>query len=186
MVRTTESAARTAAKRVGLRLGWGVVLASALALCACGGTSDDATSKQDPLLGAWTFSGNVPASVALTINLKDDKSFSFVETVAPFSRPAGVVDDGCVTTDTYLGTYAETAPNTLTWTFSAGTANAVSSCGTASNDSAGTPMTADAIESYRQQGLIPKATVTYTMTSTALVLTPGLSVNASTTFTAAP
>ena len=144
----------------------------------------------DPLVATWIFSGRVPALVAITLTFNSDKTLTFVEEVAPPTTPAGFVPDGCVTTDSFSATYAETVSggvNTLTWTFKDGTANAVSGCNTASNASAGTPMTAAAIEDYRAQGLIPPTTETYAVTSTTLVLTPtvssGAGLSTSTTFT---
>ena len=141
---------------------------------ATGGTTGN--DGRDPLLGTWTYSGHVPASVNITLTFNSDKTFIFAEDVAPANIPAGVVPTGCVTTDTYLGTYAETVSggtNTITWTFTGGTANAVSRCDAAfvSYESAGTPMTPDAITSYRDEGLIPPPTDNYVVTSTTLVLT---------------
>ena len=163
-------------------------------LSACGGASSDpgnGAEATDPLVGTWTYSGRVPAFVAITLTMRADNSFTFVEEVAPYSLPAGYVPNGCVTTETYLGTYAATlagAKSSVSWTFATGTANSVSGCNDPSGDSAGTAMTEEAIASYREQGLIPPSTVTYSVTSTALVLNPGVSSNkavglsASTTF----
>jgi hypothetical protein len=145
----------------------------------------------DPLVGTWTSSRPALSVVDATVTFASDKTFTFVETVAPFSYPAGYVPNGCVTTDTYFGTYAESVSggaSTLTWAFAGGTANAVSGCNNASNDSTGTPMTADAIASYRDQGLIPPTTTTYAVTSTTLVLTSpanayGVGRSPGTTFT---
>jgi hypothetical protein len=161
-------------------------------MCPPAGCPVKDSGTTDPLVGTWTYSGNVPAQVNITLTFKADKTFTFVETVAPWGYPAGYVPNGCVTTDTYPGTYAESVPggtNTLTWTFAGGTANAVSGCNDASMDSTGTPMTPDAITSYRNQGLIPPTTTTYSATSTTLVLTSpgngtvGIGRNPGTTFT---
>ncbi|HEV3193228.1 MAG TPA: hypothetical protein VGY54_22120 [Polyangiaceae bacterium] len=155
----------------------------------------DAGAVADPLVGTWTYSGNVPARVVITLTFNSDKTFAFVEQVAPAATPVPVDGgpEGCVTTHTFLGTYAETVSggaNTLTWTFAGGTANAVSGCNPASYDTAGTPMTADSITAYRAQGLIPPTPETYTVTSTTLVLTPpgnrGFGLGATTTFTRSP
>jgi hypothetical protein len=159
--------------------------------CPASGCPAKDSGTTDPLVGTWTFGGNVPDQVNIFLTLKSDKTFTFVETVAPWEYPAGYVPNGCVTTDTHLGTYAESVSggtNTLTWTFAGGTANAISGCNDASMDSAGTPMTPDAIASYRNQGLIPPTTTTYTATSTTLVLTSpdnrvGIGRNPGTTFT---
>jgi hypothetical protein len=97
-----------------------------------------------------------------------------VADVAPATLPVGVEPGTCVTTQSFDGTYAETASsdgNTLEWTFAGGTANQVSGCSDPANDSPGTPMTPDAIASYRNQGLVPPATTTYTVTATTLLLT---------------
>jgi len=114
--------------------------------------------------------------VNITLTLNADKTFTCIEDVAPISVPAGYVPTGCVTTDTYLGTYSVTvsgSTNTLNWNFASGTANAISGCDAEfiAYESAGTPMTADAIISYRNQGLIPPPTDDYTVTSTTFVIT---------------
>ncbi|MDB4988616.1 MAG: hypothetical protein JWN04_3794 [Myxococcaceae bacterium] len=134
-----------------------------------------------PLTGGWTFTGAVPDRITLLATFHPDGSFQFSETVKPFGLPAGAVDSTCVVTDTYAGTYAESGTNTLTWDVKTGTANAVSNCGT--TDSPGSPMDQDTIESYRSQGLIPPARVSYMLTADSLVLTPGLGSAQSTTFT---
>jgi hypothetical protein len=167
-------------RRSANRICWSAAWLGAFALGACGG--DD----PGPLVGTWTYSGHVPAIVSITLTLRSDATFTFVEDVAPPTTPAGYKPDGCVTTHTYLGTYAGTVSggaSTLTWTFTGGTANAVSRCATASSNSAGTPMTADAIAGYRAQGLIPPSTEAYTVTPTTLVLALGLT---SATFTKVP
>jgi hypothetical protein len=136
-------------------------------------TGDDGGSGHlDPLVGSWTFSGSVPARVTVTLTFRPDGSFTMVETVAPSSYPAGYQPSSCVTTDTYLGTYSDgtvSGTSTLDLTFTGGTSNAVVGCDAGS---AGTPMTASDIASYRDEGLVPATISTYAMTSTNLVLTP--------------
>src|SRR5580765_2185714 len=83
-------------------------------LSACDGSS------QDPLVGTWTFSGQVPAIVNIALSVNSDKTFTFVEQVAPATTPAGTMGAACITTDTFAATYAEMisgGTNTLTWTF---------------------------------------------------------------------
>jgi hypothetical protein len=191
-------------------VGASVALVGALALGACGDDSGDGStekglaaltsdagaaedggsSRAEALIGTWTFHGETPEIVDLAVTLRADKTFTFVEHVSPISVPAtsiaGPRDASCVTTDTYVGTYAEQGANQLTWTFTGGTANVVSGCDDASHDSAGTSMTDDAIASYREQGYIPAASVTYTATPTTLVITPGLGPLASAMFERAP
>ena len=171
------------------RYGLFTVLVGALAFSACGGDGGD------PLAGTWTYSGHVPAIVNIRLTFNPDQTLTFVEDVAPPTTPAGYVSDGCVTTHTFFATYAETSSgdtNTLTWTFTGGTANAVSGCGTASSDSPGTPMTAEGIAAYTAEGLVPPTTETFTVTPTTLVLTPpagatqGTGLSSSTTFTKLP
>lgn len=174
-------------------------LCAAALILACGssacGSSDDSdppaapshgvgSASQvpaDPLTGAWTYTGTVPDRITLLATMSPDGTFRFSETVKPFGLPAGAVDSTCVTTDTYAGTYAESGTNTLTWNVETGTANAISQCDT--RDSPGTPMDQGSIESYRSQGLIPPARVSYVVTADSLVLTPGLGAAQSTTFT---
>jgi hypothetical protein len=159
-----------------------------------GGDAAGEGGGADRLLGTWTYSGKVPAQVTLAITFNSDKTCIIVEQVAPATTPAGHTNDsarGCTTTDTYLGTYTETDPagtNTLTMTFTDGTANAILGCEDASDVGAGVPMTADGITSYRSQGLIPAMTVTYAVTSTTLSFSPGfgLGMPATTTFTKLP
>lgn len=134
----------------------------------------DATASQDPLVGTWTFSGDVPDIVTITLTLNADKSFAFAETVAPLTLPAGTGPTTCVTTDYLHGSYAETAPggvNTLTLTIAGGTDNAVSLCAAATMDSAGSPMTPADITAFTAQGLLLATTQTYTVNSNTLVLT---------------
>jgi hypothetical protein len=166
-----------------------VILLNALAASACG------SNGQDPLVGTWTYSGNVPAIVTINLAFKSDKTFTFVEEVAPPTTPAGSVPNGCVVTQTFSAAYAETVSagmSTLTWTFTGGMANVVAGCNDASNNSPGTPMTADAVASYTDQGLIPPTTVSYTVTSTTLVLastgspSAGVGRSPGTTFTKSP
>jgi hypothetical protein len=167
-------------------------LASVFLVGACGSGTGTGSA---PLLGTWTYSGSVPAFVNVTLTFKSDNSFTFVEDVAPFSRPAGVDPNTCVTTDIYDGTHRETTSGgagALTLNFAGGTANQVSGCSDSSWNSAGTPMTPDAIASYRAQGLIPPETVNYATTSTTLLLiTPndgsgGIGRGAGTTFVKSP
>ena len=146
-------------------------------------------SDDHELVGTWTFTGTGPAIVTLSLSFKPDKTCTFVEQVAPLTTPAGSQPNGCVATDTYACTYAESAAgstNTLTWTFVGGTRNAVSGCNTPSNNYGGTPMTAADVAAYTDQGLIPHATVDFAVTSTTLTLTPGIGFRSSTVFTRSP
>jgi hypothetical protein len=150
------------------------------------------SAHQSPLVGTWTYSGQVPAIVTVALTFKSDGTLVLIEDVAPPTRPAGVVADGCITTDTYFGKFKDTESghaNTLTWTFTDGTANAVSGCNTPSYNSAGTPMTVEALEAYRDQGLVPPETTNFTVTSTELILNPtvtnAVGLSARTTFTKA-
>lgn len=147
--------------------------------------SDDA-SVHNPLVGTWMYSGSVPDIITLTITLNADKTFKFSETVAPFTHPAGTAATSCVTTDTYVGTYSETGSNTLRWTVTDATVNAVSRCDKASDDAAGRPLPLNEISGIRDQGLLPAERVTYAATAAALVITPGLGPQPSTTFTKVP
>ncbi|MET0793991.1 MAG: hypothetical protein ABW061_20895 [Polyangiaceae bacterium] len=150
-----------------------------LSSCSSDASSSDGDPATEALIGTWTYQGRVPNPVHVTLTFESDKTFRFVEQVSPSSLPAGSVEpSGCVTTESYFGTYAVAtsgATNTLSWTFSDGTANAVAGCADSALDSAGTPMTADGIAAYREQGAIPPATVTYAVSSAALVLNPGVS-----------
>ena len=165
-----------------------LICLSALSACSSSEGSEplsdastyNSTRDNDPLIGAWTYTGNVPARVTLVATINADGTFNFVEHVAPFSRPIGVPDNACVTTDTYAGTYAESGTNTLTWTITSSTVNAISPC--TPNDIAGTPVDLTAVDAFRAQGLIPAASVSYVVTADSLVLTPGLGAAASTTF----
>jgi hypothetical protein len=177
-------------RNVANRIGWPVALVGALALGACGG--DDPNPAQDPLLGTWTYSGSVPDEVTVALTFNPDKTFTFVEQLAPSTEPAGFMPDGCVTTDTFSAKYAEAVSggtNTLTWTFAGGTTNAVSGCKSKSNDLAGTPMTTADIKAYTVEGLVPPTTLKYTATSTSLILTSsvtdsaGVGQGSGTTFT---
>jgi hypothetical protein len=132
----------------------------------------DGSGNRDPLVGSWVFSGNVPDAITVTLTFGPDNSFTMVETVAPPGLPAGFTPTSCVTTDTYLGTFAEGvagSTNTLDLTFTGGTANAIVDCDAGGP---GTPMTPDAVAAYRDQGLVPATGNNYTVTSTTLVLTP--------------
>jgi hypothetical protein len=175
-------------RNVANRFALPMALVAVFAIGACGG--DDPTPAQDPLLGTWTYSGAVPDEVTIALTFNPDKTFTFVEQVAPATEPAGFTPDGCVTTDTFSAKYAETVSggtNSLTWTFTGGTTNAVSGC--KSNDSAGTPMTAADLKAYIGEGTVPPTTLKYTATSTTLVLTSsvtdsaGVAQGAGTTFT---
>jgi hypothetical protein len=133
----------------------------------------DTTATADPLVGTWNFSGSVPAIVKVAFTLNADKTFSFVEDVAPPTWPAGYVPNGCVTTDTFLGTYAATA-STLTLTVTGGTDNAVHSCNNPATNTPGVPMTAADVSALSPQGLFPPPTVSYTLADQHLTLTaPG-------------
>ena len=169
------------------------MLAGLLALSAC--SASDTSNTQSALVGTWTYRGNVPSFVNITLTFKGDKTFTFVEQIAPFSTPAGVMPAaGCVTTDTFSATYAEAVSgevNTLDWAFTSGTANAVSGCTDASLDSAGTPETADDLSDRIAQGDAPPMALTYSVTSTTLLLTSpddgsfGVGRSPGTTFTRA-
>jgi hypothetical protein len=174
------------------RVGLSVALLAALALNGCGGGSQGAHGvTQDPLLGTWMYSGHVPAIVDVALTFSADKTLELVEQVAPASEPAGAMADGCVTTDTLNGTYVEGVSaadiDTLSWTFSSGTANVQTGCKVVAYNSAGTPMTADAVSSYIEQGTLPPMSLTYTADATTLVLTSkagtGVGSSAGTTFT---
>ncbi len=140
-------------------------------------TPGDVTATVDPLIGTWSYSGHVPAIVTITLTLQADKTFTFSETVAPPTHPAGWVPTTCVTTHSLYGTYALTAPGgtpTVTWTFAGGLANTVTGCEDPASDTPGTPMTPEAIVAYRAQGLFPPVTEAYAVTATSLVFTePG-------------
>ena len=155
-----------------------------LADFSIGDVPSDATAALDPLVGTWTFSGYVPAIVTITLTLKADKTFTLAETVAPLTTPVGYVANGCVTTHSLFGTYAEVisgSTNTLKWTFAGGTANAISGCDNMANNASGMPMTPADIAAYTAQGLLLPATETYSVTATTLVLTE--SAGGSKTFT---
>jgi hypothetical protein len=164
-----------------------------VALVGCGSSGDDvnASDSLDPLVGTWTFNGHPPEPVSITLTFNPDKTFVLVEEVEPASIPAGaVVDTGCpAATDTYVGTYAESVSggtNMLTWTYTGGTANQFSGCNNPSNNSAGTPMKADDIAAFVAENMIPPTTLSYTVTSTTLVLPFSKVVGASTTFSKSP
>ncbi len=156
----------------------------AVALSACSGSDPGVTGDPAPiagnnipatdqLIGTWTFSGQVPARVDVTLTFNADQTFTWVEQVAPSSQPAGFVSDGCLTTDTMSAAYAETLSvgmPRLIWTFTGGTTNAVSGCGTASNDSPGTAMTSADVDADIAEGLFPPTTDPYSVTSSTLVL----------------
>jgi hypothetical protein len=145
-----------------------VALLYGVSACSSGSGSAD----RDPLVGSWTFSGSVPDLVTTTLTFNSDKTFTMLETVAPPTLPAGAAPSSCVTTDKYLGTYAEGVAgdmNTLALTFTGGTANAIVGCDAGAP---GTAMTPDSIAAYRDQGLVPATMNDYTVTSTTLVLRP--------------
>jgi hypothetical protein len=139
-----------------------------------------ACGAQDPLVGVWKFDGAVPARVNVTFTLNDDRTFDYVENVAPPSYPAGYVPNGCVTTDSYSGTYSEGA-SALTLTFAGGTVNAVSGCNDPSTNSAGRPATEADITAFTTEGLILPGLERFSSTEATLTLTPGLG-NRTTTF----
>jgi len=169
---------------------FGTPAAAALALAACTVTSSSpdpgttSSSEQSLLVGTWTYSGSVPDIVTVHVTFDADKTFTFVETILPSTTPAPTIDSdagnqagyvGCVVSDSYQGTYETTdsaGASTLTMTFANGTANTVTGCASASDDSKGVAMGQDAIDSYRDQGLIPARTESYDATPTTLVLTP--------------
>ena len=135
---------------------------------------DDASgsNNDDPLVGSWTFSGSVPEIITVTLTFDLDQSVTMVETVMPLTTPRGFMPTSCRTTDTYLGTYAEGVAggtSTLDLTFTGGTSNAIVGCDAGLP---GTPMTPELIVDYRNEGLVPATMSNYTVTSTALVLTP--------------
>jgi hypothetical protein len=159
------------------RLGWRVMVL----VMILGGCGADA---RDPLVGVWKFSGSVPAQVNVTFTLHEDRTFNYVETVAPLTHPAGHVPTGCVTTDSYSGAYSD-GNGTLTLTFAGGTVNAVSGCNETSTNSPGRPATAADIAAFTAQGLILPGLESFSLTSTTLTLTPGLG-NRTTAFAKAP
>jgi hypothetical protein len=161
-------------------------------------TNDTVATTTDPLVGTWKWSGRAGAFVDLTITFNEDKTLAFSEHVTPASFPAGTIPTmptTCVTTDLYAGTYAETSSqggHALTWTFTNGTADAVTGCSDASSDSPGSPIPADAIDSLIGQGWIPPYTVSYSVTPTTLILSSsdtahvGVGRGAGTTFAKVP
>ncbi len=171
---------------------WFLVALSSAALAGCGSSLGDpnATDGPDPLVGAWTYSSRPPDPVAINLALNADKTFTFVEEVAPFGYPAGVVPvPGCATTHTFLGTYAEAVSGgapMLLWTYTGGTVNAILRCDDPSHDSVGTPVTAEDIAVRIADNGIPPMTVGYTVTSTTLVLAYSWVVGGSTTLTKSP
>jgi hypothetical protein len=174
------------------RVGLSVALLAVFALSGCGGESEGAQGvTRDPLLGTWMYSGHVPANVDVALTFNADKTLKLVEQIAPASGPAGTMADGCVTTDTLTGTYVEGVLaadiNTLSWTFSSGTANIQTGCDVVAYNTPGTPMTADAVSSYIEQGILPPMSLTYTADASTLVLTSkagtGVGSSAGTTFT---
>jgi hypothetical protein len=175
------------------RVGLSVALLAAFALNGCRGESEGAQGvTQDPLLGTWTYSGHVPAIVEVALTFSADKTLKLVEQIAPASEPAGAMADGCVTTDTLTGTYVEGMSaadiKTLSWTFSSGTANIhQTGCKVVAYNTAGTPMTADAVSSYIEQGTLPPMSLTYTANASTLVLSSkagtGVGSSGGTTFT---
>src|ERR1700730_6907753 len=145
---------RAIVKAVVIRSLWG----------ACGGAGG--SRGTDPLLvGKWSYAGTDPFVVSATFTVRSDKTFSFVEGVQPASIPAGtVLLAGCVTTDTYLGTYAASitgGTKTLKWTFESGTDNLIVGCANSADNRSGIPMTAEAVASYQSQDFVPPTTVTY-------------------------
>jgi len=181
---------RNVTRRVRLR--HALPLLALVAFTACGNTSDGAPSVQrDPLLGTWKFSGHVPAIVDVSLTFDADKTLKLVEQVAPPTQPAGSTADGCVTTDTLTGTYVEGVSaaglDTLTWTFTDGTANVQTGCTVPAYNGPGGPMTADGVSSYIEQGILPPMALTYSATLSTLVLTSkagtGVGSSTGTTFT---
>jgi hypothetical protein len=164
-------------KTVMNRFGWPATLIT-LVLGGCG------TAAPEALVGVWTFKGSVPAIVDVTFTLNDNRTFTFAENVAPPTTPAGYAPDGCITADSYSGTYSEGA-STLTLTFAGGTVNAVSGCNDASTNSPGRPATDADITAFTDQGLILPRTESFSLTLTTLTLTPGLG-NRTTGFARAP
>jgi hypothetical protein len=96
---------RTIANRAGLI----ATLVGALTLGGCGGAESPA-----PLMGSWTYSGQVPAFVTVDLTFNPDQTFTFVEKVAPPTTPAGSTGNGCVTTHTFSAAYAETVAGGVT------------------------------------------------------------------------
>jgi hypothetical protein len=85
--------------------------------------------------------------------------------------------NGCVTLQTFSATYVETESNgtsTLTWTFTSGSSNVVSRCFDPATNREGTAMTSETLDSYIAQGMVPPRAVTYTVSSTSLVLNPSV------------
>jgi hypothetical protein len=126
------------------------------------------STARDPLVGTWTAKG-VGQVVNITFTVASDKTFTIVDVVAPVVAGPGK----CVTRESFFASYAETisgSTSTMTWTFTGGTRNAVSGCPSASDDSAGFPMTADALNADIGIGIFPPTTVTYVVTPTTLEL----------------
>jgi hypothetical protein len=179
--------------------GWARILLVSVATFACGGRARgesgtaDERGAAEPVVGEWIYQGNLPGPVGVDLTFDSAKTFTFAETIAPATTPAGVNGNACVTTNTYLGTYALGVSgdmSALTWAFEGGQRNAISECG--ANDAAGTPLTDEDISVYRDEGLIPPESCTYAVTSTTLVLTSmvsgtlGIGHSPGTTFTKLP
>lgn len=139
--------------------------------------SGGAGSTADPLVGTWTFRGQVPAYVTAKLTLGPEKVFTFTENVAPATTPIGYEPDGCIVTHSILGTYVQhviDGVSALSWTFSSGVANVITGCRDPRHNDEGTRITAEDVDGYIGQGLVPPKTVTYSVTSTTLILNPAI------------
>lgn len=151
---------------------------AALLLAACGSPAgvsalQSASTATAPLVGTWRFRGSVPSHIDAALTFGADGRYTLSENVAPATTPSGSHDSsGCTTTLITSGTYF--ADNgKLTFEFDGGFANALSGCDDPSRDSAGTPLTPDAIAAYTEQGILPASNQAYSVDSDELTLTPG-------------
>ena len=147
-------------------------------------------ASRDPLVGTWTFSGQVPAHVMIAVTFSADKTFTFVENVAPATTPAGSrpSSGGCAVTLTISGTYVEAVldgTSSLTWTMTSATANVITGCSDPASNHEGTPLADEGIDDYIGQGMVPPRTVKYSVDPTTLILNPtvpGNNLSSRTTF----
>jgi hypothetical protein len=106
-------------------------------------------------------------------------TFTFVVYInsctTPTPRPDAGIDHGCKVIDTISGTYLESTSggvNSLTWTMSSGTSNAIVGCQDPAHNSGGTAITDGGIDADIHEGFLPPRTVTYSVTQATLVLNP--------------
>ena len=127
----------------------------------------------DPLVGAWTFSGRQSAGTTITLTVNPDKTFYWLQRNAPpFSCNAGSTCPLCFMTNAFSASYVESVAddrNELTWTFLHGTKGVVVDCTPASLEMAGTPMTTEDVDPYITKGLVPPTSVIYAVTQSEVV-----------------